>query len=135
MEKQIKKIFEPKTTIGKEVAYAFSQFRLASPILFALIDQARQDIVIQLAAVGDEGINVSDLAQDSALSRPAISHHLKVLKDAGIVSTRKAGTQVFYRLDLKEKAIGLQGLVKALQIIINQAIKFTEKVEAGKQET
>ena len=122
-----KKNDEQKTSIGQEVSYAFSQFRLASPILFALIDQARQEIIIQLSNAGEVGMNVTDLASDSGLSRPAISHHLKVLKDAGIVSTRKAGTQVFYRLDLKEKAIRLQGLVKALQIIIDQAAKFTEK--------
>lgn len=127
---------EKKTlaTIGQEVAYAFSQFRLASPILFALIDQARQEIIIQLSKAGEPGMNVTEIATDSGLSRPAISHHLKVLKDAGIVSTRKAGTQVFYRLDLKEKATRLQGLAKALQIITDQAIRYTEANETKPEE-
>lgn len=118
-----------KKTIGSEVAYAFDQFRLASPILFALVDRARQEIIIQLSAAGGSGMNVTDLAQDSGLSRPAISHHLKVLKDAGIVSTQKMGTQVFYRLDLKNKSFRLEGLVKALQIIIDQATKYNEQTK------
>lgn len=104
-----------------EVSNAFEQFRLAGPILFALVDRARQDLVVQLAGAGDKGVNVTTLAEDSHLSRPAISHHLKVLKDAGIVSTHKEGTQIFYKLDIKDKAVKLKNLTKALETLIRQA--------------
>ena len=38
----------------------------------------------------------------TSLSRPAISHHLKILKEAGIVDIRQEGTANYYYLTLRE---------------------------------
>lgn len=42
---------------------------------------------------------MGDLAADLPVSRPAVSQHLKVLKDAGLVSETPAGTRRIYRLN------------------------------------
>ena len=44
------------------------------------------------------GSRVVDIAEKTNLSRPAVSHHMQILKDAGIVKTRKEGTYVYYYL-------------------------------------
>ena len=57
---------------------------------------------MDIAEAGKEGINVSNLSAKSNLSRPAISHHLKVLKDADLIKPLKVGTQIFYQLNLTD---------------------------------
>lgn len=52
------------------------------------------------------GSRVVDIAEKMNLSRPAVSHHMQILKDAGIVKTRKEGTCVYYYLDPDEREIG-----------------------------
>jgi DNA-binding transcriptional ArsR family regulator len=42
---------------------------------------------------------VGELAQELPVSRPAVSQHLKVLKDAGLVVDRKLGTRRLYQVD------------------------------------
>jgi DNA-binding transcriptional ArsR family regulator len=49
--------------------------------------------------VEDGEAAVQSLADRFAISRPSVSEHLKVLKDAGLVAERKAGRQRFYRVE------------------------------------
>src|SRR5438874_12658596 len=42
---------------------------------------------------------VGELARDLPVSRPAVSQHLRVLKEAGLVSERKDGTRRLYRIE------------------------------------
>jgi DNA-binding transcriptional ArsR family regulator len=49
--------------------------------------------------VSDGERPVAELAEHFAISRPSVSEHLKVLKDAGLVAERKAGRQRFYRVE------------------------------------
>ncbi|MGY1808273.1 ArsR/SmtB family transcription factor [Blastococcus sp. SYSU D00669] len=62
----------------------------------ALGDPTRRAIVECLA---ERPRAVGELAAELPVSRPAVSQHLKVLKDAGLVSERSAGTRRIYRLD------------------------------------
>jgi DNA-binding transcriptional ArsR family regulator len=62
----------------------------------ALGDGTRRAIVLLLAA---GPMSVGDLAGRLPVTRPAVSQHLKVLKDAGLVSEEAAGTRRIYRLD------------------------------------
>jgi ArsR family transcriptional regulator len=62
----------------------------------ALSDPTRVAIVNRLAA-GEECC-VCDLNAAFDLSQPTISHHLKVLRDAGLVESSRRGTWAFYRL-------------------------------------
>ena len=62
-------------------------------VLEALADRTRRSIFEMLA---DGPRSVIDISGDVPISRPAVSQHLKVLKDAGIVSVRAAGTRRIY---------------------------------------
>jgi DNA-binding transcriptional ArsR family regulator len=62
----------------------------------ALADETRQRIMTRLCC---RELCVSDLvAELEGLSQPAVSHHLQILKAAGLVETRREGKQVFYTL-------------------------------------
>jgi DNA-binding transcriptional ArsR family regulator len=62
----------------------------------ALADPSRRAI---FELLGDGPRSVVDLAAAVPISRPAVSQHLKVLKEAGLVSVRSAGTRRIYGLD------------------------------------
>ena len=62
----------------------------------ALGDPTRRAIVASLA---ERPRAVGELAAELPVSRPAVSQALKVLKDAGLVTERAAGTRRIYRLD------------------------------------
>lgn len=111
---------------GTEIKKAFEQFATCTPVLFCLIDEIRQDIVIQLAGAGPQGLCVNDITAGGNLSRPAISHHLKVLKSSGLVKSRKQGTQVFYYLYLEDHVERMKGLIEAITAMIDYAKKDEE---------
>lgn len=68
-------------------------------LITALGDQTRQQIITALLEAPEEGLRVGQITELTNLSRPAVSHHLKVLKDAGAVGVRKRGTMNFYYLN------------------------------------
>jgi ArsR family transcriptional regulator len=63
----------------------------------ALADPTRIAIVNRLAGVGE--VCVCDLVDAFALGQPTISHHLKVLRDAGLVAAEKRGRWAYYRVE------------------------------------
>ncbi|MDQ2784128.1 MAG: metalloregulator ArsR/SmtB family transcription factor [Chloroflexota bacterium] len=70
----------------------------ATRFLTALGDPMRLQILYLLGSRGRT--NVGDIAGNFLhVSRPAISHHLKVLRDAGVVDSEKIGQEVYYRLE------------------------------------
>ena len=66
------------------------------PTLRALADPSRRTI-FELLGAGPR--SVTELAGDVPISRPAVSQHLRVLKDCGLVSVRPAGTRRIYAID------------------------------------
>ena len=62
----------------------------------ALGDPTRQAILERLAK---GPLPVGELAADLPVTRPAVSQHLKVLKDAGLVTDSKVGTRRLYQVD------------------------------------
>ena len=71
-------------------------------MLTAWGDPTRQVILDRLAA-GPRA--VGELAADLPVSRPAVSQHLKVLKDVGLVRDERAGTRRVYRVDPQGLAV------------------------------
>ena len=65
-------------------------------VFAALADPTRREIFERLAA---RPHTVNDLASNFPVSRPAVSQHLKILKDAGLVSDEARGTSRIYRID------------------------------------
>jgi DNA-binding transcriptional ArsR family regulator len=70
--------------------------RSAPPALRALADPTRRAIFERLA-VRPSAVGV--LARDLPVSRPAVSQHLRVLRDAGLVTESVDGTRRIYRID------------------------------------
>jgi ArsR family transcriptional regulator len=56
-------------------------------------------------------MRVGEITEKTHLSRPAVSHHLKVLRDCGLVSLEKQGTMNFYFLNIGEEFRNLIDLV------------------------
>ena len=71
-------------------------FKSLQRCLAALSDPTRQQIV---AALSKERLNVGELTKRFALSQPAISHHLRVLANAGLLVQEREGRERLYRLD------------------------------------
>ena len=88
-------------------------FRSLQRCLAALSDPTRQQIV---AALSKERLNVGDLTKRFALSQPAISHHLRVLANAGLLVQEREGRERLYRLDT---ACG-RGIATEFQKFMNQ---------------
>jgi ArsR family transcriptional regulator len=86
------------------------EFKKNQSVLVAIGNETRQAILITLAQ--GSGMRVGEISLKTHLSRPAISHHLKILKDAGIVSVHKDGTKNFYRIDAINKMESLRDLVE-----------------------
>lgn len=79
-------------------------FADCKPLFFAMGEVPRQQILLLLAE--RQEMNVGQLAERLPLSRPAISHHLKILRQSGLVEVRQQGTENFNRLSAG-KAIDL----------------------------
>lgn len=94
----------------------------------ALGDENRQRIIIALLEHYG-GMRVGEITTHTNLSRPAVSHHLKILKDAGIVGMYKQGTMHFYHVDANETP---WGQITALVTHINALVKeVSVKRQAG----
>ena len=69
-----------------------------NPVLFAkaIADETRQKIMSECCCCW---ISVGDLTNKLGVSQPTVSHHLAILRDAGLVSIREEGKQTFYTLN------------------------------------
>lgn len=68
----------------------------------AMADETRQRIMHSLCC---EWLCVNDIVQKLGnVTQPTVSHHLSILREAGLVHTRRQGKQVFYYLDQKAVA-------------------------------
>ena len=57
----------------------------------ALADPVRLHLLSMIAAGGEAGACVCDLVEPSGRSQPTVSHHLKILREAGLVTSEKRG--------------------------------------------
>jgi DNA-binding transcriptional ArsR family regulator len=116
-------------------------FRNCMPLFIALGDEVRLTIIEALAQTGlyddqgndaavclngyspaeKAGMNVKEITEQTSLSRPAISHHLKILKDAGLVDMRREGTANYYYLTIEQSTKELRTLGKYLQELLQGA--------------
>lgn len=78
-------------------------------LLAALADPVRLSIVRQLASATD--VCACDFSECCTVSQPTISHHLKVLRAAGVVVSERQGTNIVYSLspDFAARWAGIAG--------------------------
>lgn len=63
-------------------------------VLLAIGDETRQAILLVLMETECQtGLRVGEITKQTHLSRPAVSHHLRILREAGIILVRKEGTK------------------------------------------
>lgn len=70
------------------------QWRDVAKVFIAMGDAHRQRILLTFEQ--GERLNVGQLAEVSTLSRSAVSHHLKVMREAGILGSEKIGKEVWF---------------------------------------
>jgi len=75
-----------------------------SPVLFAkaIADETRQKIMTECCCCW---ISVGDLADKLDVTQPTVSHHLAILREAGLVNSREEGKQTFYTLNQEKIAV------------------------------
>ena len=67
----------------------------------ALADETRQKI---MALCCCKWLSVGEIVEALNVSQPTVSHHLSILRSAGLVDSRREGKQIFYSLDQKKIA-------------------------------
>ena len=101
-------------------------------VLEALADPTRREIFEKLRT-GESP--VGELAEGMPVSRPAVSQHLKVLKEAGLVTERKDGTRRYYSVDRE----GLAELKDYLEefwedVLANFAVHLERQPKKGERD-
>lgn len=81
------------------------EFKDCRKALAAIGDETRQHILMIMLEGECSGSRVADITPKTNLSRPAVSHHMQILKDAGIVKVRKEGTKQYYYLGMDDNEI------------------------------
>lgn len=98
-----------------------NDLKKSSKILNALCDENRQKIMLVLLDnCISGGIRVNDIAKRVNLSRPAVSHHLKLLLDENIVTITKYGTKNYYHITGIENIMSLKSLINNIEFYIEE---------------
>lgn len=105
------------------------EFQSCQRAFTAIGDETRQNIIITLLESNCTGIRVGEITERTHLSRPAVSHHLKILKEAKIVGMRREGTRNYYYLNTDENQFKkLLVLFQHIDEIIQEELD-TESIE------
>lgn len=102
-------------------------------LLAALADPTRLAIVRQLAA--DQETCACDFSACCDVRQPTVSHHLRVLRDAGVVTSERRGNWIFYRLtpDVASRLAGIAtdlvpgGLIPAADLVARRRASTATK--------
>lgn len=90
----------------EEIQRLAGEFEGCRQILQALGDENRQHLMLEMMQMEKcEGVRVGEITEKTHLSRPAVSHHLRILRDAGIVKMRREGTKNYYYIDADTDAM------------------------------
>lgn len=109
--------------LHESVAELARGFEESSRMLTAIGDETRQHLILEMLKIGDcRGVRVCDMTKTTNLSRPAVSHHLQIMKNAGIVKSRKEGTKVYYYFDPGTEAF------KKLVSTLNLAMEISKEL-------
>jgi DNA-binding transcriptional ArsR family regulator len=104
-------------------------YELSDAAWEALGDRTRRSI---LECLTEGPLAVGELAERLPISRPAVSQHLKVLKQTGLVSDESIGTRNYYRLD----PAGVMALRDQLDTFWNRALaNFEQAARSDPEDT
>lgn len=103
----------------KELVHLRTLFAKNRPIFSALGNDERQELI--LIMLEGNNLSVGELASRTDLSRPTVSHHLKILKDVGMVSPYKHGNKTIYCMSASDKHLS------SISELINEAKRLSNK--------
>ena len=76
-----------------EIERLAEEFESCRSVLLALGDENRQHLILEMMRIENcNGVRVGEITERTHLSRPAVSHHIRILKEAGILKVRQEGT-------------------------------------------
>lgn len=104
--------------INAKISALADSFSASAKILTAIGDETRQHLISEMMKMGNcSGVRVGDITAKTNLSRPAVSHHLQIMKDANVVKVRKEGTKNYYYFDPEMQAF--KQLISTLQLAVS----------------
>ena len=90
-----------------EITALAEEFCSCRKLLQALGDENRQHLILEMMQMGQcNGVRVGAITERTHLSRPAVSHHLRILREAGLVQMRREGTRNHYYFDVHTASVG-----------------------------
>jgi DNA-binding transcriptional ArsR family regulator len=99
-------------------------------IFYAIAEPTRRNIVEMLAKKGR--LSATDIGEKFSMSAPAISQHLKVLREADLVYVEKQGQQRMYQLNL-EKVYGFERWAHEMTKVWNKRFDRLDKLLKAKK--
>lgn len=95
--------------------YQKSEVALAesATLINIFAEKIRRQIIIALGN-SDNGLNVTDITAMVNISRPAVSHHLRLMREAGVIDMRSNGVEHIYYLTLTNPLQQLRATFTAL---------------------
>jgi len=92
-------------------------------LALVLFPRARTAVLSELSGVGETGLHLREIARRTGLNSKTVMRELHALRDAGILTSRRVGNQVIYRLDpdcpiceelrsIMRKTVGLAGVLR-----------------------
>ncbi len=84
-----------------------------SKLFIALGDEHRQRIL--LAFEPGERMNILQIVEASTLSRTAVTHHLKVLRESGALASEKVGKEVYFWIDKQVITSGISNVLRYIK--------------------
>lgn len=109
--------------VARQVERLSGELAACSKVLTAIGDETRQHLIVEMLKMGQcHGVRVGAITERTNLSRPAVSHHLRILKDAGLVKVRKEGTMNFYYFDPET------GSLDRLAATLQTAVELTKSL-------
>src|SRR5688500_13252947 len=98
--------------------------RAVEAAIRAIAERHRREIV---RLVRDEELTAGQIASHFEVSRPAVSQHLRILKDTGLVTERRQGTRRYYKARME----GLAELRAFLEVLLGEESWLSEGPGAG----
>ncbi|CDR23609.1 ArsR/SmtB family transcription factor [Staphylococcus schweitzeri] len=93
-------------------------FKRGTKILNILQDEKRQQILVLLCK--EKQLTVNQITLLLPISRPAVSHHLKLMLNAGILSVSQVGLERYYSSDLEDTLDWLKELTSSLEADLSE---------------
>ena len=106
----------------EDIRILAEEFEDCRKILLALGDENRQHLILEMLKMEQcSGVRVGAITEKTHLSRPAVSHHIQILREAGLLKMRREGTKNYYYFDADMEAMNrLIGMLSHAKEIMEQ---------------